>query len=285
MPLAQVCREGAAFEAINSPLSEYATLGFEYGYSTAAPDSLVIWEAQFGDFLNGAQIIVDQYIVSAEAKWGLCSGLVVMLPHGLEGQGPDHSSARIERILQLCAGGNIFVAHPSTPANLFHLLRRQRKAAWRKPLFLIAPKSLLRRGDCTSSLAAMGEGTSFQPVLADRASEGRHVILCSGKLYYDLRLAKPDDDTVLVRLEQFHPFPQAALRAVLQDCRPAIVTWCQEEPENQGALDFVARHLSGSFNGVFRRVARPAMPVPAGGSIQRHEAEQADLIRRALTPD
>jgi 2-oxoglutarate dehydrogenase E1 component len=278
VPLALIGRDGATFEAINSPLSEYATLGFEYGYSTAALETLVIWEAQFGDFLNGAQIVVDQYIVSAEAKWGLRSGLVVMLPHGLEGQGPDHSSARIERILQLCAGDNVIVAQPSTPANLFHLLRRQIKAGWRKPLFLIGPKSLLRRSDCTSELEAMAEGTSFQPVLPDRMSPARHVILCSGKLYFDLKAAKPDDDTVLVRLEQFYPFPEKSLRAVLDDCAPQIVTWCQEEPENQGALGFLARSLGPRF----RPVARPAMPAPAGGSLERHEAEQIDLIRRAL---
>ncbi len=296
IPLAQAGRHGAQIEALNSPLSEYACLGFEYGHSTGSPDRLVLWEAQFGDFLNGAQIIVDQYIVSAEAKWGMMSGLVVMLPHGLEGQGPDHSSARIERILQLCAGGNVVVACPSTPANLFHLLRRQIKAAWRKPLFVISPKSLLRRKECASELIEMADGTGFRAVLPDEATRTgpaqiQCVILCSGKLFYDLQraiaVAGLAGRLAVIRLEQLYPFPEAELRATLERHGPGLLLWCQEEPENQGALEHVRRHLSerGIADGRqwrFGFVARPAMAVPAGGSIDRHDLEQEELVRSAL---
>lgn len=296
MPLAQAGRHGAQIEALNSPLSEYACLGFEYGHSTGSPDRLVIWEAQFGDFMNGAQIIVDQYIVSAEAKWGMMSGLVVMLPHGLEGQGPDHSSARIERILQLCAGGNVVVAFPSTPASLFHLLRRQIKAPWRKPLFVIAPKSLLRRQGCTSNLIDMADGTGFRAVLPDEVAARaparvRRVILCSGKLFYDLQKAIAaaglGGSLAVIRLEQLYPFPEAELRAALERHGPGLLLWCQEEPENQGALEHVRRQLLersivGDRHWRFGFVARPAMPVPAGGLIDRHDIEQKELIRNVL---
>lgn len=282
-PLSVVARN-AAFEAVNSPLSEYAVLGFEYGLSLATPRQLFVWEAQFGDFLNGAQVMVDQYIVSAEAKWGLKSGLVVMLPHGLEGQGPDHSSARIERLLQLCAAGNIIVANPSTPANLFHLLRRQVLAPWRKPLFLITPKSLLRAKAAISGLDAMGAGTRFEPVIAEVARAVRRVVLCSGKIYYELLDARAktgrEADIALVRLEQLYPYPRAALQSALENYRGAELVWCQEEPGNQGAWDFVRREMPSSMS--IGYAGRDALPAAAAGSVERHEREQQRLLASAL---
>ena len=290
MPIAMPGQGDDRFEAVNSPLSEYAVLGFEYGHSLVDPRRLTVWEAQFGDFLNGAQIMVDQFIVSAEAKWELMSGLVVMLPHGLEGQGPDHSSARIERLLQLCAGGNIIVANPSTPANLFHLLRRQVLAPWRKPLFVISPKALLRQKACVSTLDEMAAGTAFRPVIADEtAKPARRVVLCSGKIAYELANARAQngsgDAIAIVRLDQLYPFPAQALAQALSRHGDAELVWCQEEPENQGALGFVQEQfrrdarLSGRS---LASVARPPLPVAAGGSIERHEIEQAALIGRAL---
>jgi 2-oxoglutarate dehydrogenase E1 component len=290
IPLA-LDREGAGrFEAVNSPLSEYAVLGFEYGHSLESPDRLTIWEAQFGDFLNGAQIMVDQFIVSAEAKWELRSGLVMLLPHGLEGQGPDHSSARIERLLQLCAGGNMIVANPSTPANLFHLLRRQIVAPWRKPLFVIAPKALLRQRACVSTLDEMAAGTRFLPVVAETwRGPARKVVICSGKIGHELAKARAaaglDDEVAILRLDQLYPFPAAELAAALATHPDADLVWCQEEPENQGALGHILAQMARDtrFGGrEFGTVARPSLPVAAGGSIERHEIEQAELIDRAL---
>lgn len=283
--------KAARFDAINSPLSEYAVLGFEYGGSLVETNRLTLWEAQFGDFLNGAQIMVDQFIVSAEAKWGVMSGLVVLLPHGLEGQGPDHSSARIERLLQLCAGGNIIVANPSTPANLFHLLRRQVRAPWRKPLFVISPKALLRQKAAVSTLAEMAPGTGFRPVVADEMPpKPRRVVLCSGKIAYELAAAREiwrqPGEVAIIRIDQLYPFPAAALAAILASRRDAEWVWCQEEPENQGALGFVldrfGRDPRLSDHPLFA-VSRPPLPVAAGGSIERHESEQAALIERALS--
>ena len=290
MPVASVAEEGAAFEAVNSPLSEYGVLGFEYGYSLADPNRLAVWEAQFGDFLNGAQIMVDQFIVSAEAKWELMSGLAILLPHGLEGQGPDHSSARVERLLQLCAGGNMIVANPSTPANLFHLLRRQVRAPWRKPLFVIAPKALLRQKACVSVLDEMAAGTAFRPIVAeDAAKPVRRVVLCSGKIGYELAAARAgrglEDEVAIIRLDQLYPFPADDLATALARHGDAEWLWCQEEPENQGALAFVQHQLRQDprFAGrALAVVARPPLPVAAGGSIERHESEQAALIGRAL---
>jgi 2-oxoglutarate dehydrogenase E1 component len=290
MPVAGLAAGAARFEAVNSPLSEYGVLGFEYGYSLAAPNRLVLWEAQFGDFLNGAQIMVDQFIVSAEAKWELMSGLVVLLPHGLEGQGPDHSSARIERLLQLCAGGNMIVANPSTPANLFHLLRRQVKAPWRKPLFVIAPKALLRQKACVSTLEEMAAGTAFRPVVSEEpARPARRVVLCSGKIGYELAAARAglglEDEIAIVRLDQLYPFPAEELAEALSQHGDADLVWCQEEPENQGALAHVAHQLRCDprfGDRALTSVARPPLPVAAGGSIERHEGEQAALIGQAL---
>jgi 2-oxoglutarate dehydrogenase E1 component len=292
VPLVRAASANHVFEAVNSPLSEYGVLGFEYGHSLHDPGQLTMWEAQFGDFINGAQVVVDQYVVSAEAKWRLKSGLVLLLPHGLEGQGPDHSSARIERLTQLCAGGNIIVANPSTPANLFHLLRRQVHAPWRKPLFLIAPKSLLRAKAAVSALADMGEGTMFKSVIAEESTDPsrvRLVVLCSGKIFYALDLQRREaglEDTVLpIRIEQLYPFPHAALKQALAPFRHAECVWLQEEPENQGAWRHVQAELAACGIRLFDTmpvVARPSMPVCAGGSIERHEREEKEILSRVL---
>lgn len=291
-PLENAAALGTSVTVINSPLSEYGVLGFEYGHSLYDCNQLTVWEAQFGDFLNGAQVVVDQYIVSAESKWGVKSGLVVMLPHGLEGQGPDHSSARIERIGQLCADANIVLAQPSTPANLFHLLRRQIVAPWRKPLFLIAPKSLLRRKSAVSDLNDMADDTSFDPVLAapcPHPERVRRVVLCSGKVFYDLeqaRVASPGKDTIYpIRIEQLYPFPAARLRAALKPFKNAVCVWLQDEPANQGPWPFVRDRLIACDVRMCREtplISRPEMSVSAGGSVERHEREQEDLIKRAL---
>ncbi|MER9469368.1 2-oxoglutarate dehydrogenase E1 component [Mesorhizobium sp. M0482] len=290
MPLAGLVQAGARFDAVNSPLIEYGVLSFEYGMSLADPTRLVVWEAQFGDFLNGAQVVVDQFIVTAEAKWRMSSGLVIALPHGLEGQGPDHSSARIERILQSCAGGNLVVANPSTPANLFHLYRRQVRGSIRKPLFLIAPKSLLRLRDCVSILDEIAEGTSFQPVIVEpsSASTCSKVVLCSGKIAYALKAATAQErinDVALVRVEQLYPFPSQAIGAILERVQGLPIVWCQEEPSNQGAWSFMRDRLSEMApDRPIAYVGRPAMAAAAGGSIDRHEVEQGDIIAAALSP-
>ncbi|WP_292414970.1 2-oxoglutarate dehydrogenase E1 component [Mesorhizobium sp.] len=290
MPLAGLVRAGARFDAVNSPLIEYGVLSFEYGMSLADPTRLVVWEAQFGDFLNGAQVVVDQFIVTAEAKWRMSSGLIIALPHGLEGQGPDHSSARIERILQSCAGGNLVVANPSTPANLFHLYRRQVRGTIRKPLFLIAPKSLLRLRGCVSILDEIAEGTSFQPVIVESpsASTCSKVVLCSGKIAYALKAAAAQErinDVALVRVEQLYPFPSEAIGAILERFQGVPIVWCQEEPSNQGAWSFVRDRLSEMApDRPLAYVGRPAMAAAAGGSIDRHDVEQGDIIAAALLP-
>jgi 2-oxoglutarate dehydrogenase E1 component len=293
IPLAAAVDKPGMLELINSPLTEYGVLGFEYGHSLLDPMQLTLWEAQFGDFMNGAQIVVDQYIVSAEAKWRLRSGLAILLPHGLEGQGPDHSSAKIERIAQLYAGGNLILANPSTPANLFHLLRRQIRAPWRKPLFLIAPKSLLRSRDAVSTLEEMGAKTGFEPVIpapCPRPERVRRVVLCSGKIFYDLdrrRIEAGLEETVLpIRVEQICPFPLQAVRRALAPFAKAEFVWLQEEAENQGAWHFVREALAAGGIELSRTapvIARPPLPVAAGGSIERHEREQDAILRRALS--
>lgn len=292
MPLSSVAPTPDACEVINSPLSEYGVLGFEYGHSLFDPGQLTMWEAQFGDFLNGAQVVVDQYIVSAEAKWRLRSGLVVLLPHGLEGQGPDHSSSRIERLTQLCAGGNIIVAQPSTPANLFHLLRRQIVAPWRKPLFVIAPKSLLRAKAAVSRLADMDQNTAFRPIIVERCDQPervRRVVLCSGKIFYALeqsRRQSGQDDAILpVRVEQIYPFPHTSLKEALAPFHRAECVWLQEEPENQGAWPHLRAELATIGVPLCQSspfVGRPSMSVTAGGSIERHEREQQEILSRIL---
>lgn len=285
-PLDATARQGARFEAVNSPLSEYAVLSFEYGASLADPDRLIIWEAQFGDFLNGAQIVVDQFITTAEAKWRLPSALVIALPHGLEGQGPDHSSARIERILQSCANGNIRLANPSTPANLFHLLRRQILAPGRKPLFLIAPKSLLRDKAATSPLADFGAGTAFRPVIAPDTGGAARLILCSGKFSYAIAAAQREagrEDIAIARIEQLYPCPEAELHALLAKHPDAELVWVQEEPQNQGAWSWMRDRLHKIAPGrALRFVGRDPMAAAAGGNIERHEQEQAAILARAL---
>ncbi|MEU7981957.1 multifunctional oxoglutarate decarboxylase/oxoglutarate dehydrogenase thiamine pyrophosphate-binding subunit/dihydrolipoyllysine-residue succinyltransferase subunit [Micromonospora sp. NPDC049081] len=294
LPLSRLAAGDARFFVHDSLLSEYAAMGFEYGYSVENPDALVLWEAQFGDFADGAQSIIDEFLSSGELKWGQRSSLVLLLPHGQEGQGPDHSSGRPERFLQLCAQDNMRVAIPSTPANYFHLLRRQALSAKRKPLVVFSPKSLLRHRLCVSDVAAFTTG-GFQPVLDDggpgveapSAGTVRRVLLCSGKVYYDLVQARADrgiGDTAIVRLEQLYPLPVGELRAVLDRYPHAEdVAWVQEEPANQGAWSFVALNLVEHLDGVrLRRVSRPAAAAPAVGSAKQHEVEQAAIVDAAL---
>jgi len=287
LPLSTLATQSNSFDAVNSPLIEYGVLGFEYGMSLADANRLIVWEAQFGDFLNGAQIAVDQYIVTAEAKWRMPASVVIALPHGQEGQGPDHSSARIERILQSCVGGNIIVANPSTPANLFHLLRRQQKGSQRKPLFLIAPKSLLREKKCQSQISDFGPNSSFNPILLSQSSKpAKKIVLCSGKIFFGLDVALAQQrraDVALLRLEQLYPFPLESLRSILHENADAELVWCQEEPRNQGAYTFVRDQLLELTPPIsLRYVGRPAMAAAAGGSIDRHDGEQAEIINSAL---
>ncbi len=296
VPLNNIASGQAMIEIYNSLLSEAGVLGFEYGYSVADPRSLVLWEAQFGDFANGAQAIIDQFVASGETKWLRMTGLVMLLPHGFEGQGPEHSSARLERYLQLCAERNMVVANITTPANYFHALRRQLKRDFRKPMILMTPKSLLRHKLAVSRLEEMGPGTRFMTVLPEvdtiaAPEEVRRVVLCSGKVYYDLlaaRRARGLSDIAIVRLEQLYPFPKVSLPRVLGAYRNAEVLWCQEEPENMGAWLFLDRRLEellGKLDGKARRpllVARASAASPATGLAKTHAAEQAALVDRAL---
>jgi 2-oxoglutarate dehydrogenase E1 component len=299
IPLAHLHPEQAPFEVVDSPLSEAGVLGFEYGYSLADPNSLVLWEAQFGDFANGAQVYFDQFISSGEAKWLRMSGLVCLLPHGYEGQGPEHSSARLERFLQLYAEDNIQVLYPSTPASYFHALRRQMHRGFRKPLVVMTPKSLLRLRQCVSTLEEMGPGSSFHRVMyekppsqADR--EVRRVILCSGKVYYDLYGRRQElgleDVVALVRLEQLAPFPDRVLAEELARYpKEARVIWCQEEPRNMGAWSFAAPRIEAVMADVGLSQARPvyagrpATASPATGLYRQHVKEQATLLEAAIT--
>ena len=297
-------RDGQAhFEVIDSMLSEYAVLGYEYGYSLSEPNALTMWEAQFGDFANGAQIMIDQFICSGERKWLRMSGLVLLLPHGFEGQGPEHSSARLERFLQLSAEDNWIVANCTTPANYFHILRRQLHRSFRKPLILMTPKSLLRHKRCVSKLSELAEGTMFHRVLWDDAETGtsstvlkpdaeiKRVVICSGKVYFDLldaREAQGIDDVYLLRLEQFYPFPAMALTKELSRFKQAEIVWCQEEPKNQGGWTFVEPNLEwvlgriGAEHGRPRYAGRPASASPATGLAAKHRQEQNDLVAQAL---
>ncbi|HWI26473.1 MAG TPA: 2-oxoglutarate dehydrogenase E1 component [Stellaceae bacterium] len=290
-------RDGQAqFEVIDSPLSEMAVLGFEYGYSLADPHALVLWEAQFGDFANGAQVIIDQFISSGEAKWLRMSGLVLLLPHAYEGQGPEHSSARLERFLQLSGEDNLQVCNLTTAANYFHALRRQVRRDFRKPLVIMTPKSLLRHAEVASSLAEMGPGTFFRrtidevdPLVAD--DKVKRVVLCSGKVYYDLRQARRERkirDVAIVRIEQLHPFPAKALADSIARYRNAEIVWCQEEPQNMGAWTFLDRRIEqvlvelGGKSKRPRYVGRPEAAATATGLLKRHNAEQAKLVDEAL---
>ncbi|WP_442814577.1 multifunctional oxoglutarate decarboxylase/oxoglutarate dehydrogenase thiamine pyrophosphate-binding subunit/dihydrolipoyllysine-residue succinyltransferase subunit [Streptomyces sp. NBC_01198] len=287
-PLNTLGPGAARFTPYDSQLSELAVLAFEYGYSLARPEGLVLWEAQFGDFANGAQMVVDEYVSSSEQKWGQRSGVTLLLPHGLEGQGPDHSSGRLERFLQLCANDNMTVANPSLPGNYFHLLRGQGLARRSGPLVVFTPKSMLRLKAAVSGLAEF-TGGSFRPVIPDAARDrGRteRVLLCSGKVFYDLdahRRAAGEDGTAIVRLEQLYPFPADELRAELAAYPSGVeVRWVQEEPANQGAWTFAGPRVAELLAAPVGCVSRPAASAPAVGSARRHAAEQQDLVRRAF---
>ena len=287
-PLKQCYENGAKLAIYDSPLSEYAAMGFEYGYSVERPDVLVLWEAQFGDFANGAQTIIDEYISSGEQKWGQRSSLVLLLPHGFEGQGPDHSSARVERFLQLCAQDNMTVAIPSTPASYFHLLRWQMHSPLTRPLVVFNPKSLLRSKAAASHTEDFTSGT-FRAVIGDSSVDAaavQKVLICSGKVYYDLLAEKQKrgaNDVAIVRMERLYPLPVVTLNAALEGIsQSAEVRFVQEEPANQGAWPFLSMHLSEMINRNVQRVSRPASSSPAVGSHHRHEVEQAALVEAAF---
>ena len=287
--------KSAKYEVFDSLLSEYGVLGFEYGYSLSTPNGLTIWEAQFGDFANGAQIIFDQFIASSEVKWLRKSNLVMLLPHGYEGQGPEHSSARLERYLQACADNNLRVCNITTPANFFHALRRQTHSKDRKPLVIMSPKSVLRNKAATSALSEFSD-LNFRPLIGETAkiaadNKVRKVILCTGKLYYELaeaRKVKEIDDVALVRLEQLYPFPKTELKAELKKYKNAEVTWCQEEPKNMGAWKFAEDFIEESLIEAKHKTARPkyvgrvACASTATGYASYHAREQKNLIDEAL---
>jgi 2-oxoglutarate dehydrogenase E1 component len=287
VPLSHLAPGQAWFEAYNSILSEAAVLGFEYGFSRDYPDGLTLWEAQFGDFANGAQVIIDQFIVAGEDKWGLLSGLVMLLPHGYEGQGPEHSSGRIERYLQLAAKDNIQVAQPSTAAQYFHLLRRQALRCWRKPLVVFTPKGMLRHPDAASPLGELSGG-SFQTVVPERdVTDAGRIIVCSGKIGHELRRERKrrnDSKTAIIFLEQLFPVPEAELEAVLaQHAGARELLWVQEEPANMGALNFLAPQLERLARGrSFRSVKRSPSSSPSTGSHTAHEMEQKTLLELAF---
>ncbi|MGY8956417.1 MAG: 2-oxoglutarate dehydrogenase E1 component [Alphaproteobacteria bacterium] len=297
LPLASIRYGQAPIEVIDSPLSEFGVLGYEYGYSQAEPHALVLWEAQFGDFANGAQVIIDQFIASGESKWLRMSGLVLLLPHGYEGQGPEHSSAKLERYLQLCAEENMQVCNITTPANYFHALRRQVHRNFRKPLVVMTPKSLLRHKLCVSELADFGPETSFHRVLYDNEKlcedkDVKRVVLCSGKVYYDLfeeRAKREIKDVFFLRMEQLYPFPKKALIEELSRFKDAEIVWCQEEPENMGAWTFIDRRLEavlteiGATHTRPRYVGRTEAASPATGNGKRHRHEQEKLVDEALS--
>ncbi|MGD9501374.1 MAG: 2-oxoglutarate dehydrogenase E1 component [Methyloceanibacter sp.] len=303
-PLKHLAKNQGTFEVINSMLSEEAVLGFEYGYSLAEPNALVLWEAQFGDFANGAQVVIDQFISSGERKWLRMSGLVLLLPHGYEGQGPEHSSARLERYLQLCAEDNWQIANCTTPANYFHILRRQLHRQFRKPLVLMTPKSLLRHKRVVSTLAQFGPGSSFHRLLWDDAqflpdqaiklvpdNAIRRVVICSGKVYYDLydeREKRGIDDVYLLRIEQLYPFPARALIQELSRFKDAEMVWCQEEPKNMGAWSFIDPNLEwvlehiGARHKRARYAGRPSSAATATGLMSKHMHELKALLEEAL---
>ena len=294
VPLRQIGDDPSKFLIIDSLLSEEAVLGFEYGYATTEPRTLTIWEAQFGDFANGAQVVIDQFISSGEAKWQRLCGLTMLLPHGLEGQGPEHSSARLERFLQLCSDDNMQVCMPTTPAQFFHLLRRQMIRPLRRPLIVMTPKSLLRHKLAVSPVRELSEG-AFQPVLADaditHCSQVDRVILCSGKVYFDLveeRSRRGQANTAIIRIEQLYPFPEEALDAELRafnKCK--TIVWCQEEPRNQGSWHRIQNHLSRAIqpDQQLEYVSREASASPAVGSHQKHVEQQALVVSQALGPE
>ena len=296
IPLANLSADQGQFDVIDSPLSEASVMGFEYGFAQAEPNALVMWEAQFGDFANGAQVVIDQFISSGEAKWLRMNGLVLLLPHGYEGQGPEHSSARLERYLQLCAEDNMQVVYCSTPANYFHVLRRQLNRDFRKPLVIMTPKSLLRHKMCVSRLDEFTKETSFHRVLdeADQSiknNQVKRVVMCSGKVYYDLleeREKQGLKDVKLVRLEQIYPFPKKTVTKILSATQGAELVWCQEEPRNMGSWTFVRDYLEDAMAAAGMKASRPIYvgrreaASPATGSAGRHREEQAALVESAL---
>lgn len=285
IPLTNISRDQAGFEILNSLLSEYGVLGFEYGFALASPGTLTIWEAQFGDFSNGAQVIIDQYISSAEDKWGVMNGLVMLLPHGYEGQGPEHSSARLERFLSICGRNNIQVANCTTPANFFHLLRRQQHRPFRKPLVVFTPKSLLRHPECTSPVSSFVSG-SFREVIDDNSIDPvkvRRVLFCSGKVFYDLKQEKENlkkDDTAIIRIEQLYPLPLHQLKQVILKYKNSIHwEWVQEEPSNMGALKYIQQNFT-EVSLVY--TSRPPTGSPATGSSVLHKLQQKLIVDKAL---
>ena len=304
-PLQHVSNDQGCFEVIDTLLSEEAVLGFEYGYSLAEPKALVLWEAQFGDFANGAQVVMDQFIASGEMKWLRMSGLTLLLPHGYEGQGPEHSSARLERYLQLCAQDNMQVCAPTTPANYFHVLRRQMHRSFRKPLVVMTPKSLLRHKKCVSFLSDMEPSNSFHRVLRDQAeavpgattvklvedSKIKRVVLCSGKVYFDLmeeREKRNETRIQILRLEQLYPFPENVLAQELARFPKAELVWCQEEPQNQGPWNFVRHRIEETVvklggKASVRYTGRPEYASTAAGLMKQHLAELAAFLNDALT--
>jgi 2-oxoglutarate dehydrogenase E1 component len=285
-PLQEISKDGARVRIVDSLLSEFAAVGFEYGYSTEWPEALVAWEAQFGDFANGAQVVIDQFVAAGEAKWAQQSGLVMLLPHGYEGQGPEHSSARIERFLQLCANENMRVVVPSTTGQYFHLLRRQALLWPRKPLIVITPKSLLRTKESFSPIEVF-TGDGFQQVLEDGVApaNARRLVLCSGKVYHDLARVRAEHDlteVAIVRVAQLYPLAEDRLRDLANRHSGAEVVWAQEEPENQGAYRFLWHHLRRLFGVEPVFAGRKESAAPATGSFKIHQREQEELIRRAL---
>ncbi len=304
IPLNNIRVDQKKFEIIDSLLSELAVLGFEYGYSLSEPETLVLWEAQFGDFANGAQVIIDQFISSSESKWGRASGLVLLLPHGYEGQGPEHSSARLERFLQLCAGENIQVVNCTTPSNYFHVLRRQMHREFRKPLIIMTPKSLLRHKRCISNISEFISKSSFHRVLEDDAykkennlislkkdNKIKKVVMCSGKIYYDLieeRERTKNNDTVFVRIEQLYPFPAKTLAKVLKKYKKAKFIWCQEEPKNMGAWNTMRNYIERTLEMInfkdinVKYVGRSASSTTATGNANKHLAQQKEILEKIL---
>jgi 2-oxoglutarate dehydrogenase E1 component len=290
LPLATI-RTGADVEVIDSLLSENAVLAFEYGHATTDPSTLHIWEAQFGDFANGAQVVIDQFVTSGEAKWNRYCGLVLLLPHGYEGQGPEHSSARLERYLQMCAMENMSVCVPTTPAQYFHMIRRQMLRKVRKPLIVMSPKSLLRHKHAVSTLDELANGR-FQLVIGEArklsAKKVKRVVLCSGKVYYDLLEHADKDkltDAAIVRVEQLYPFPRSEVSAELARYPAATdVVWCQEEPMNQGAWFQIRHHLQACVGEQHHLsyAGRARSPAPATGHLKTHTVEQAALVEQAL---
>jgi len=305
IPLNNIKKGQKNFEIIDSLLSEFAVLGFEFGYSISEPETLVLWEAQFGDFANGAQIIIDQFISSGESKWGRASGLVMLLPHGYEGQGPEHSSARLERFLQLCAGENMQVVNCTTPSNYFHVLRRQMHRKFRKPLIIMTPKSLLRHKKCISNISEFSIESTFHRVLEDdsflniknllelkkKDNKIKKVVMCSGKIYYDLIEAREkykNDKVTFIRIEQLYPFPVKTLANILKRYKKAKFIWCQEEPKNMGAWNTVRNYIDRTLeiidlgNIPVKYVGRNASSSTATGNLNKHLAQQKEILEKIL---